>query len=492
MGKHWMPGFRRVVALLLACAMVFASAWAVSAASSGIGPDDWRYDALRELGSGGLLEPTDADLYSSGRTVSEQEMAAAVERAVQRLGKASDSWSVRMQPTDAQGRVSLRLDAPDPASYSISPRQAALLAGLVQEFGPQFENPVTVRLDVLTSALATGGPALVLTLEPSDPRSAGAGEMQLTRSTVTSLRYGNITSAADVAEMQRILSQLAEAVKPEEKPVAPQFEMGLPAPIGSVAVELSSQAAKRPAGLDAPGVASEPDEEPQTGFDLSTKVHLTDILKVSAAFFTDDASENRETAAAVGVRLGENDEAGFVVGHRVTESASDPAKAVKETMTSVDVRYSLPDITGKIVANDSLTVRAGYELYERGTGSSSADETSLQTTASLVIDYKLLLGDAAFLQAGYRYERIRDLIASGAVWTKSDVYDDGPWSGWPSHEPLQLTGPDATRTVTSINFGYKLTGDTALLLGYRLIDFSEVGSSDLPENLATAEVTIRF
>ena len=119
MGKHWMPGFRRVVALLLACAMVFASAWAVSAASSGIGPDDWRYDALRELGSGGLLSPP-TPTYSSGRTVSEQEMAAAVERAVQRLGKASDSWSARMQPTDAQGRVSLRLDAPDPARQHLA------------------------------------------------------------------------------------------------------------------------------------------------------------------------------------------------------------------------------------------------------------------------------------------------------------------------------------------------------------------------------------
>ena len=48
------------------------------------------------------------------------------------------------------------------------------------------------------------------------------------------------------------------------------------------------------------------------------------------------------------------------------------------------------------------------------------------------------------------------------------------------------------RTITSIDFGYRLMGDTSLLLGYKLIDFSDIGALDFTKNLATAEVTIRF
>jgi hypothetical protein len=72
------------------------------------------------------------------------------------------------------------------------------------------------------------------------------------------------------------------------------------------------------------------------------------------------------------------------------------------------------------------------------------------------------------------------------------MYGDGGLSAWPGIEPLKLDGSDATRTVTSIDFGYRLMGDTSLLLGYKLIDFSDIGALDFTKNLATAEVTIRF
>ncbi|NLE94059.1 MAG: hypothetical protein GX600_00045 [Dehalococcoidia bacterium] len=484
--------FGLAVVLALALAVVASVSCAViagGAASAPVNPGDWRYDALRELGLSGLLELDDATLYTGGNPVSIEQMTSSVERTVLRIGGPGVTRVIQVMTQDGDGgQGPLRLDDNPGGVLSVSPRQAALLAGLVQEFGQSFGTPVSVRLDLSTAALANGGPALVLSLVPSEPAQNGSAQQPVTAAASASTP---LPGAAGVGDIERILTQLSSGVKPPAPLPDPQFELGLPAPIGNVAVALSSQAARRPAKPDPPEETATPTKTESSGFDLSTNVHLADILKVSAAFFTDEAVSNRETSAAVGVRVGDRDEAGFAVGTRVTEAASEPGKAVKETVTSVDVKYSLPDITGNVVAGDSLTVRAGYELYERG-ASSAASRDSLQTTASLVIDYKLLLGDAAFLQAGYRYERMRDLIASGAVWTKSDAYDGGGLGGWPSDEPLRLSGADATRTVTSIDFGYKLMGDTALLLGYKLIDFSEVGSSETPKNLATAEVTIRF
>lgn len=482
---------RLAVALILALAAVAGLscvALAGGAASAPVEPGDWRYDALCELGLSGLLELDDAKLYTSGGPVSVGQMADTVERTVLRIGGPGATRLIQVMTQDGKdGQGPLRLDGDPAGVLSVSPRQAALLAGLVQEFGPGFETPVSVRVDLSTAALANGGPALVLSLVPSAPGAGSSKGLPLTAAASASTSL----PGASVVDIERILTQLTSGVKPPDPLPDPQFELGLPAPIGNVAVALSSQAARRPAKPDPPEQTATPAKAEPTGFDLSTNVHLADILKVSAAFFTDDAVANKETSAAVGVRVGDKDEAGFAVGTRVTEAASGTGKAVKETVTSVDVKYSLPDLTGDAVTGDSLTVRAGYELYERG-ASSAPSKNSLQTTASLVIDYKLLLGDAAFLQAGYRYERMRDLIASGAVWTKSDAYDGGGLGSWPNDEPLRLSGADATRTVTSIDFGYKLMGDTALLLGYKLIDFSEVGSSESPKNLATAEVTIRF
>lgn len=464
--------------LALLIVIIICCSHGVSAVSPTVMSDDWRYKALAELSAGGLLELSDALLYSSGAPVTLQQMCDSVERAVARLDQASSGGSIRIAK-DYHGRVGV----------VISPRQASLIADLISEFGPKFRDPVVVRLGLqATSGAALQG--LVLDLEPAPTRKLSSVEPL--RISVAPSHAVPMKAGTSVSDLSQMYMQLSSGVKPAAPPADPQFQVGLPAPIGSVAVELSSQAAKRPAEQESSALPSDVKPAASSVFDLSTSVQLADILKVSAAFFTDDAPASKATATQVGVRIGEKEEAGIVVSQRVTEPSSDPARAVKETVTSVDVKYSLPDLTGKTPANDLLTVRAGYELYGRGDAMSSTVKGSLQSTTSLVIDYKLLLGDAAFLQAGYRYERMRDLIASGAIWTKSELYDGGEFGSWPEGEPLRLSGPDATRTVASIDFGYKLLGDTALLLGYKLIDFSDVGSSDVPKNLATAEVTIRF
>ncbi len=485
---------RRCVPLALvaiATATIMMLSPLAHAASLLVAADDWRYLALVELGRGGLLAEGDVRVYSSGVPVSVGDLSRAVERAVCRLKDASPGREITVSGGSGASAGPLRLTGPVSMNLTISARQASLLAELVAEFGPSFVDPSLANLS-LRVPLGSPSGGMILSLSESalpapNHRLLSDIGLQAPASSSKPL-LGLPNESAGLAELQDLLTPW---VKPGSDDVQPQFQVGVPSPLGTLAVEVSSQAARR-AGKD--NAAEE--KQPARGFDLSTSVRLSDILAVSAGFFTDDESPQKATSTALGVVLGDKEGAGLSLGHRVTDVGR-PAEAagLRETVTSVDVKYSLPDVVGRAVAadsTDSITVKAGYELYGRGLASSEAARDSLQATASLVIDYRLLLGDAAFLQAGYRYERIRDLIASGAVWTKSELYDGGDLSTLSGIEPLKLDGSGATRTITSIDFGYRLMGDTSLLLGYKLIDFSDIGALDFTKNLATAEVNIRF
>jgi len=472
-------------------ALVGALSPLARAASPLIASDDWRYMALRELGRAGLLDERDAGVYSSGTPVTLGDLSLSVERTIRRLRSVSAGNEISVSGTGALQPGPLKLAGLVPVSLVISARQANLIAKLVEDLGPSFSDQSLTNLSLgVPLHGASGGMVLSLSEAALPAPSHGLlGDIGLRASAPTA--PAAIRPPVSQPEVARLQELLAPFVKPGAEAVEPRFEAGVPSPLGTLAVEMSSQAARRPAKDEAGD-----DKQPARGFDLSTTVRLADILKVSANFFTDDESPQKATSTALGVVLGETEGAGLSVGHRVTDMGAGTSSTggLRETVTSVDLKYSLPDVVGPSVSagsTDSITVRAGYELYGREQPLQAA-KSSFQATASLVIDYKLLLGDAAFLQAGYRYERIRDLIASGAVWTKSEMYGDGGLSAWPGVEPLRLDGSDATRTVTSIDFGYRLMGDTSLLLGYKLIDFSDIGALDFTKNLATAEVTIRF
>ncbi len=480
-----------LIAICVSVAVGLVSSPFGRAAAPLVGSDDWRYLALAELAHGGLLDEVDIRLYSSGVPVSVNDLSRAVERAVRRLKDAAPGSEITVSGSAAASAGPLKLTGPLAVNLTISARQASLIAELVAEFGPSFVDQSLANLS-LRVPLGSPGGGMILSLSEaalSMPNHRWLSGM-VAQSSASSAKPlpGLPNGSAGLSQLQDLLTPLA---KPDSGGAQPQFQLGVPSPLGTLAVEVSSQAARR-AGKD--DVSEE--TQPARGFDLSTSVRLADILAVSAGFFTDDKLPQRATSTALGVVLGDKDGSGVSVGHRVTDvgNPSDPSGR-RETVTSVDVKYSLPDVVGRAVApdsSDSITVKAGYELYGRGLASSAAAMDSFQATASLVIDYRLLLGDAAFLQAGYRYERIRDLIASGAVWTKSELYNAGDLSAWLGLEPLKLDGSGATRTITSIDFGYRLMGDTSLLLGYKLIDFSDVGTLDFTKNLATAEVTIRF
>lgn len=483
----------RMLALCVVCAaLVGALSPSVRAAAPLIAADDWRYMALRELGVAGLLDERDAGVYSSGVPVLLSEMSATVERTIRRLRSASVGGEISVSGGVAPPSGLLRLTGPTPINPTISARQANLIARLVEEFGPSFSDQSLANLS-LGVPFRDPGAGMVLSLSESAlPVSSHRllSDIGIDASALTA-SPAPMRPPVSQPEPVKLQDLLKPSITPGSEDVEARFLTGVPSPLGTLAVEMSSQAARRPAKDD-----TGEEKQPARGFDLSTSVRLADILKVSAEFFTDDKSPQKATSTALGVVLGETEGAGLSVGHRVTDVGvgATSTGGLRETVTSVDVKYSLPDVVGRAVSagsTDSITVRAGYELYGREQPLQAA-KSSFQATASLVIDYKLLLGDAAFLQAGYRYEKIRDLIASGAVWTKSEMYGDGGLSAWPGIEPLKLDGSDATRTITSIDFGYRLMGDTSLLLGYKLIDFSDIGALDFTKNLATAEVTIRF
>ncbi|HHY47841.1 MAG TPA: hypothetical protein GX506_11155 [Firmicutes bacterium] len=188
------------------------------------------------------------------------------------------------------------------------------------------------------------------------------------------------------------------------------------------------------------------------------------------------------------------DEAGAAKGPAGgTPEARDGAKS----SVNDEGQYDLIAAVGLEYALSKLaSVTAGYELSQ--VPHSGEGETRTRGTATVGIDYSLLLGDSAFLRAGYSYSRSREQTVPGVTLGKGagiSLELDLPflWQGLPQ-EGIQASG-DSTSATTSLGIGYSLGRDTLLSLGYKLIDFTEAGGGDATHkrtNMATAELTIRF
>lgn len=483
MSNHCRAGKIQCSACFILALSVFILAFSAhTIASSPLVPsEDWRYRALAELGRGGLLYEDDAARYASGIPVTEKELSASVERTIYRLNQANgDSTSVVGATAGP-----LKLSGGPSDTLRLSARQICLVADLVAEFGSSFSDPSLTRLPGSLPLDYEDG--LALTLRHATHGNAELHDILKLTANTGSVGYPIRTIEA-VTTLDSLEAMLKQAVAHQEPQAQAKMEMGVNSPIGMLAIGLSSEAAQRST------VPARDYSEPATaqGFDLSTSVQLSDILRFTASFATDDKAVERPTSTAVGVSIGEQEGSGVSVGHRVTDLAGPAPNSLRETITSVDVKYSLPDAGGKASGPDSLTVRAGYELYGREPITLDGEKNSLQATTSLAIDYRLLFGEAASLQAAYRDEHVRDLVASGAVWARDGLYETSLY-GWPSEGSLKLVeGSDAvTRTVASIDFSYRLMNDASVMLGYKLIDFTEINALD-PKNMATAEVTIRF
>lgn len=495
----------RISVILAAAVIVVSLSVCIQASSPLVLPGDWRYRAIAELAAGGLVDPEDAVVYASSTPIPVDRLATSVHRLAQRLqaqvrnaNAISDGARAgESQPLLLYGVEQMGVAASSSSTWAepvLTGRQANLISDLMWEFGLSSEGRAG-RILGLSDLFLTEEVGLILNpLQAFAHGQSGVQPLALRGDSIAEHRqaFAGPTQAAEFADLEALLRKTIDSG--DDKP-GKQVQIGVPSPIGTLSVELSSQAASRPQQPQSQQPKAE-EPPPATGFDLSTSVQLSDVLNVSAQFFADDKSREKATSTSVGVSIGEKDGAGLTVGHRVTDVGTPTDLAGRrETYTSVDVKYSLPDVASAVgvpAASDSLTVRAGYELYGREPHLIGAEQNSFQATMSLGIDYKLLLGDSAFLQAGYRYERVRDLISSGAVWTKSGLYDEGGFSSWLGQESLKLQGSNATRTIASIDFGYRLMENSSVNVGYKLIDFADLGVLELNKNLATAGVSIKF
>jgi hypothetical protein len=432
---------------------------------------------MAELAQDGLLDPEDAALFASGSLLSTERLSQSFERLISRLEGAGGKAGTGGPLTLSEDLMS--------ASDRLTSRQALLIADLLTEFGSSL---------VARSAGLTLGP---LTLSGTDPAVLSAGRPHVADyASLGSLRLQEVPRTGKrtlltlpgnegVRALEGLLGRTVSTSDAGGTSAA-QVEMGVMSPLGPLAVELTSLAAARPKED-----LKVEEGRPDAGFDLATSVRLSEILKVSAEFFKGDQTSPASISTSFGVQIGDKEGPGVTVGRKVTDlTTPESGSSQRETITSLDLKYALPDVVSAPFASDFITVSAGYELY--GREGSPTTSRSYQATTVLGIDYKLLLGDSAFLQAGYRYEKIRDLIASGAVWTKAGLYDDKGFLAWSARDLLKLESSDATRMVASIDLGYRLLGDSSVTVGYKLIDFADVGVLDLTRNMATAEVTIKF
>ncbi|HHV62496.1 MAG TPA: hypothetical protein GXX51_07665 [Firmicutes bacterium] len=153
----------------------------------------------------------------------------------------------------------------------------------------------------------------------------------------------------------------------------------------------------------------------------------------------------------------------------------------KDVVASVGMQYALTKLA---------RVRAGYEIASLD--DKEAKETGQSTrraTASVGVDYDVIISDAARLKAGYSYARMTDLASSGDGDKKAGLIFD-----LLDPSAMEKIG-EGQRTTASVGLGYSLSGTTSLTLGYSLIDFTESGAVEgdhKRSNVASAELSIKF
>lgn len=159
----------------------------------------------------------------------------------------------------------------------------------------------------------------------------------------------------------------------------------------------------------------------------------------------------------------------------------------EDVIASVGLEYALSKLAN---------VSAGYILSQAE--AQDDGQTSTKGTAMVGIDYSLLLGDSAFLKAGYSYSRSRNQSVQGLNLGKGagvSLELDLPFLWQSLAKDGSNPSQDSAKSVASLGIGYSFGTDTLLSLGYKLIDFTEISDSDQAHtrtNMATAELTIRF
>ncbi len=432
--------------LLFALILLLALPIAAAAEPEVLKSDDWRYRALAELATHSVLDEKDAPYYLTKIPINLDFAVASVERALIKLG---------LKDIDFTNAASLDLSLYGTSVQKLVPRDSWLLNDLTKEFATQLAtrglvgkaSPVQAQVGDTTAAL----PVSDVQASP-EPPAAQQGPVVL-----------SLTDVLKKINMPSALSQSSLTMKPQDNTI-PQVATGMePLQVGSI------------------------------NPDTSKVVSLFDVLNVNASLFADDSTVNGKSSAGIGLKLGDDQGGGLTLDYKMVGGKDEASNLTDlSAITGVGVKYQVNSIMPFKSVTDSITIQAGYNIESGDLKAAVDNGIELQASASLGIYYKLLLGNAAFLQAGYQVEQVRNLIASGALSTKSWMYDDSSPLGWIFRGSLSLNSDVGVKQLAGIDVGYNLFKDASIMIGYRLIDFSDFDKLDLKKNLTALGISIKF
>lgn len=266
-------------------------------------------------------------------------------------------------------------------------------------------------------------------------------------------------------------------------------------PSSSLAFEVTSEAAKMTKDGNSPKLSMPPDDD-ENKLDISTKISLLDTIQISAKIIKDDKDNmSSDLSGTVGFKIGEKDSSGISLEHSFKDvEGVSSGTYPKDTSTYVNLSYVLPEVIkgNDYIAENKVTVNAGYGVLEKNKGAALSSST-LQSSTVLGVNYNLALRNNLFFKAGYRYEQINALNSSGSIITSAD-YDsiDNSFGLKLDGDYNKINAPNASVKVTSVDIGYNISNNVSVVLGYNLIDFTDVKDLDFTKNKATAEITIKF
>ncbi|NLK07186.1 MAG: hypothetical protein GX316_00635 [Firmicutes bacterium] len=172
-------------------------------------------------------------------------------------------------------------------------------------------------------------------------------------------------------------------------------------------------------------------------------------------------------------------------GRETQRSFVESEKDGEETITSVGLHYWV---------GEEVALRADYryvdidQLVEIGEEPAS----TRRTTVGLGVN-----APRASISLGLTYEQDQAGGRVSPTGASADIAHAAPWDVESVFQAgvarEDLVDADGKRKATSWSLGYNFRKEAALVFGYKMIDFTDTeGSLTDPENIATAELSIRF
>ena len=153
-----------------------------------------------------------------------------------------------------------------------------------------------------------------------------------------------------------------------------------------------------------------------------------------------------------------------------------------ETVTSIGLEYGL---------SDGLVLRANYEYVDIDQ-LAGEDEAGSGRRSRVGVGVSIPKGSVSL---GFIYDQDPGSGRFSTRGASADIAHEVPWD---SQSVLQagvsLEDSDDNQKTTSLSLGYNYRKEAALVLGYKMIDFTEAENNDngKSENIATAELSIKF